>query len=289
MMAGPSSFAESEFSEVEQEIDPLVQPKDVIVGASTKKLVPDSESSGSSPSKAENSKSRRRSRLGRSKTRRVAANVRERKRILDYNQAFNALRLALRHDLGGKRLSKIATLQRAIKRISSLSAFLQANPAAATQPCSHRECNQEAGVKGWEGKEEAFQVVPESYLPQQHPSPYLTQIHGHVCSLSSQQQHYMDAKRLVTFSPPSPNYPPYSPETQFNLPQNHYRNPQEELHSPPFYSGRCSASPGHHFGSCTSSDETHMDTFVNSCVTMPLSWQINHHLWTRHKQSLTMH
>lgn len=51
--------------------------------------------------------SRKRARPVRSKARRMAANVRERKRILDYNEAFNALRRALRHDLGGKRLSKI--------------------------------------------------------------------------------------------------------------------------------------------------------------------------------------
>ncbi|ELR61873.1 Class A basic helix-loop-helix protein 9, partial [Bos mutus] len=57
--------------------------------------------------------SRKRSRPVRSKARRMAANVRERRRILDYNEAFNALRRALRHDLGGKRLSKIATLRRA--------------------------------------------------------------------------------------------------------------------------------------------------------------------------------
>ncbi|EQB78277.1 hypothetical protein CB1_000765112 [Camelus ferus] len=65
--------------------------------------------------------SRKRSRPVRSKARRMAANVRERKRILDYNEAFNALRRALRHDLGGKRLSKIATLRRAIHRITALS------------------------------------------------------------------------------------------------------------------------------------------------------------------------
>ncbi|XP_034496509.1 class A basic helix-loop-helix protein 9 [Ailuropoda melanoleuca] len=64
---------------------------------------------------------RKRARPVRSKARRMAANVRERKRILDYNEAFNALRRALRHDLGGKRLSKIATLRRAIHRIAALS------------------------------------------------------------------------------------------------------------------------------------------------------------------------
>nr|XP_010956636.1 class A basic helix-loop-helix protein 9 [Camelus bactrianus] len=80
--------------------------------------------------------SRKRSRPVRSKARRMAANVRERKRILDYNEAFNALRRALRHDLGGKRLSKIATLRRAIHRITALSLVLRASPAPHC-PCGH--------------------------------------------------------------------------------------------------------------------------------------------------------
>ncbi|XP_078451924.1 uncharacterized protein LOC144719660 [Lampetra planeri] len=61
----------------------------------------------------------------RSKARRRAANVRERKRVSDYNEAFNALRISLRHDLASKRLSKIATLRRAIHRIASLSTLLR--------------------------------------------------------------------------------------------------------------------------------------------------------------------
>ncbi|XP_032119365.1 class A basic helix-loop-helix protein 9 [Sapajus apella] len=82
----------------------------------------------------------RRARPARSKARRMAANVRERKRILDYNEAFNALRRALRHDLGGKRLSKIATLRRAIHRIAALSLALSASPAPRG-PCGHLECH----------------------------------------------------------------------------------------------------------------------------------------------------
>nr|XP_006214525.1 class A basic helix-loop-helix protein 9 [Vicugna pacos] len=87
--------------------------------------------------------SRKRSRPVRSKARRMAANVRERKRILDYNEAFNALRRALRHDLGGKRLSKIATLRRAIHRITALSLVLRASPAPRW-PCGHLECHGQA-------------------------------------------------------------------------------------------------------------------------------------------------
>uniref|UniRef100_A0A7N9D6Z6 Class A basic helix-loop-helix protein 9 n=1 Tax=Macaca fascicularis TaxID=9541 RepID=A0A7N9D6Z6_MACFA len=89
---------------------------------------------------AEEPAGRRRARPVRSKARRMAANVRERKRILDYNEAFNALRRALRHDLGGKRLSKIATLRRAIHRIAALSLVLRASPAPR-EPCGHLECH----------------------------------------------------------------------------------------------------------------------------------------------------
>ncbi|XP_048221726.1 class A basic helix-loop-helix protein 9 [Perognathus longimembris pacificus] len=88
---------------------------------------------------------RRCSRPVRSKARRMAANVRERKRILDYNEAFNALRRALRHDLGGKRLSKIATLRRAIHRIAALSLVLRASPAPRG-PCGHLECRSQAAT-----------------------------------------------------------------------------------------------------------------------------------------------
>ncbi|CAO2644261.1 Class A basic helix-loop-helix protein 9 [Lemmus lemmus] len=92
---------------------------------------------------AEEAAGRRRERPARSKARRMAANVRERKRILDYNEAFNALRRALQHDLGGKRLSKIATLRRAIHRITALSLVLRASPAPRW-PCSHLECHGQA-------------------------------------------------------------------------------------------------------------------------------------------------
>ncbi|XP_037349100.2 class A basic helix-loop-helix protein 9 [Talpa occidentalis] len=93
---------------------------------------------------------RKRARPVRSKARRMAANVRERKRILDYNEAFNALRRALRHDLGGKRLSKIATLRRAIHRITALSLVLRASPAPRW-PCGHLECHRQAQRAGGAG------------------------------------------------------------------------------------------------------------------------------------------
>uniref|UniRef100_A0A7M4F8B2 Basic helix-loop-helix family member a9 n=1 Tax=Crocodylus porosus TaxID=8502 RepID=A0A7M4F8B2_CROPO len=100
---------------------------------------PTGSEASSCPGDGEEPKGRRRSRPVRSKARRMAANVRERKRILDYNQAFNALRLALKHDLRGKRLSKIATLRRAIHRIAVLSVSLR-------WPCAHAECHAALGA-----------------------------------------------------------------------------------------------------------------------------------------------
>ncbi|MBZ3890747.1 Class A basic helix-loop-helix protein 9 [Sciurus carolinensis] len=99
---------------------------------------------------AEEAAGRKRARPVRSKARRMAANVRERKRILDYNEAFNALRRALRHDLGGKRLSKIATLRRAIHRITALSLVLRASPPPRW-PCGHLECHSQAARAGGAG------------------------------------------------------------------------------------------------------------------------------------------
>ncbi|XP_042770673.1 class A basic helix-loop-helix protein 9 [Panthera leo] len=98
----------------------------------------------------ETASGRKRARPARSKARRMAANVRERKRILDYNEAFNALRRALRHDLGGKRLSKIATLRRAIHRIAALSLVLRASPAPRWH-CGHLECHGQAARAGGGG------------------------------------------------------------------------------------------------------------------------------------------
>ncbi|XP_030818834.1 class A basic helix-loop-helix protein 9 [Camarhynchus parvulus] len=110
--------------------------------------VSQSRGENASPGDTDGMKVRKRSRPVRSKARRMAANVRERKRILDYNQAFNALRLALKHDLGGKRLSKIATLRRAINRIAALSLSLRG--AGCCWPCAHSECRARAGLPAQE-------------------------------------------------------------------------------------------------------------------------------------------
>ncbi|XP_053223618.1 class A basic helix-loop-helix protein 9 [Podarcis raffonei] len=110
----------------------------------TRFLQPCKAKSSAFPGNLEEAPEKRRVRPMRSKARRMAANVRERKRILDYNQAFNALRLALRHDLGGKRLSKIATLRRAIHRIATLSTSLRSGPAVGWS-CAHAECQPTRG------------------------------------------------------------------------------------------------------------------------------------------------
>lgn len=122
----------------------------------------------SSLDEAEEAAGGKRERPARSKARRMAANVRERKRILDYNEAFNALRRALQHDLGGKRLSKIATLRRAIHRITALSLVLRASPAPRW-PCGHLECHGQAG-HGSSAGDSGFSV-PRSAASPAAPSP----------------------------------------------------------------------------------------------------------------------
>uniref|UniRef100_A0A8C7UT81 BHLH domain-containing protein n=1 Tax=Oncorhynchus mykiss TaxID=8022 RepID=A0A8C7UT81_ONCMY len=148
-MSSHAIFTKSEFSEEEQE--------GILLGLDEEEKNSGSEDSEAGSKKSLESKGgtagrcpdvKRRSRPVRSKSRRVAANVRERKRILDYNQSFNALRMVLKHDLNGKRLSKIATLRRAINHISSLTVFLRSHPCPSAlpgghPPCTHAECLRE--------------------------------------------------------------------------------------------------------------------------------------------------
>ncbi|XP_033028488.1 class A basic helix-loop-helix protein 9 [Lacerta agilis] len=122
----------------------------------TRFLQPCKAKSSAFPGNPEEAPEKRRVRPMRSKARRMAANVRERKRILDYNQAFNALRMALRHDLGGKRLSKIATLRRAIHRIATLSTSLRSGPAVGWSGCAHAECQLTRGEGSFRGSQPNF-------------------------------------------------------------------------------------------------------------------------------------
>uniref|UniRef100_A0A8C8JIW8 BHLH domain-containing protein n=1 Tax=Oncorhynchus tshawytscha TaxID=74940 RepID=A0A8C8JIW8_ONCTS len=155
-MSSHAILTKSKFSEEEQE--------GILLGLDEEEKNSGSEDSEAGSKKSLESKGgtadscpdvKRCSRPVRSKSRRVAANVRERKRILDYNQSFNALRMVLKHDLNGKRLSKIATLRRAINHISSLTVFLRSHPCPSAlpgghPPCTHAECLREQPSAGIE-------------------------------------------------------------------------------------------------------------------------------------------
>ncbi|XP_053313373.1 class A basic helix-loop-helix protein 9 [Spea bombifrons] len=205
------SLSESEFSEDEQELGEE-QNDDC-------RQSPDKLQSRESGSELDDAKPRKRTRPVRSKARRVAANVRERKRILDYNQAFNALRLTLKHDLSGKRLSKIATLKRAINRISTLSMFLHSS-SQQKWSCSHSECHlQYDGHRQSEIKDSCPQP------------PFLMseQIHQVAPPISPYEE-------TNHFQPNhSPNYSRLSPETSYF--QCQYGTPAEDNKIPncPYY------------------------------------------------------
>uniref|UniRef100_A0A3P9AQ74 BHLH domain-containing protein n=1 Tax=Esox lucius TaxID=8010 RepID=A0A3P9AQ74_ESOLU len=208
----------------------------------------DSEGSASSPPSDDPGQglAKKHSRPVRSKARRVAANVRERKRILDYNQAFNALRVALNHNLSGKRLSKISTLQRAINRISALSVFLSSNPS--NKPCSHRECHRSPGGPL------ALGMVRTSRLDQPRP-----QQGTHPHRLPTEAHLYIDS--TGSSCPSSPHYPRYPTEGQL-------------------YPSQGKVGIGNHlehqaglWASCT---QGYMDSFVEPSPTLSLPWQVGY-------------
>ncbi|XP_076211064.1 class A basic helix-loop-helix protein 9 [Aptenodytes patagonicus] len=203
---------------------------------------------------AEGMKVRKRSRPVRSKARRMAANVRERKRILDYNQAFNALRLALKHDLGGKRLSKIATLRRAINRITALS--LSLHGAGCCWPCAHSECRGRAGVPAQEPGVKASR-------------PQLPWEHGYVGAAGLQR------------CPPSPLYTGFSPETQLQ----HYESPKEDrlIPSPAYFS-----SGTHHPGLRGACQQRYTSSLQDP-LARAVPWQLGYCQSWGHQQCLPIH
>lgn len=257
-MASRGSFTSSEFSE--EELDGSLQGSDEL-----------DSSDGSSPtgcypnstlSELEERQSKKRSRPVRSKARRVAANVRERKRIMDYNQAFNALRVALHHDLSGKRLSKIATLQRAINRISALSVFLTNNPPETTgKPCSHLECHGQPGGL-WPETEPSPPVRLESQNFLSWHQPLTHHIQNPLHRLSSEQHVFTGPA-----CPPSPHYPCFSPDAQLYTPSS--------VANPPRY-GRIgdvgTYQPGV-WGSCA---PNHIDNYGETLQTLPLPWHMGY-------------
>ncbi|XP_076842757.1 class A basic helix-loop-helix protein 9 [Brachyhypopomus gauderio] len=256
-MASRGSFTGSEFSEDELEVN-------VRAGAE--------HGADGSHSEGEEGPGRKRCRPARSKARRMAANVRERKRILDYNQAFNALRVALHHDLSGKRLSKIATLQRAISRISALSVFLRNNPpATSSNACGHRECHGQAGGS----RSEAAQAAPvhqehQGYAAWRQPLGRQTQ------RPLAEQQVYADSLRHAgPVCPPSPHYSCYSPEDQLYPAGGTCGSPTSDTASPPRY-GRLMEGLGYQPGFWGSCSQGHMDGYWESPQTLPFSWHMSY-------------
>nr|XP_005999719.1 PREDICTED: class A basic helix-loop-helix protein 9 [Latimeria chalumnae] len=257
------TLTESECSEEELE---LQDSDSKFIDCKRKSRCSKGSESSSCPSETEETGSKKRTRPVRSKARRIAANVRERKRILDYNQAFNALRLALKHDLNGKRLSKIATLRRAINRISTLSMFLHSNPVQSWS-CNHTDChvqfNEHRMGDPKESHTQEFQVTPES---QQVPSE---SIYG--------------GNTFQTCS--SPLYSRYSPETQFYLHQTQYGSPKEESFTPStsYYS-----NGNYQIGVKATCHQNHRENLIDS-RSMPFSWQLSYLQGSGYQHSLPMH
>nr|XP_020486827.1 class A basic helix-loop-helix protein 9 [Labrus bergylta] len=266
-----SSVAGSEFSEEELDLSLLDRGDDD--DESTK----DTESSTSSPSDPEEGQTKKRNRPVRSKARRVAANVRERKRILDYNQAFNALRVTLNHDLSGKRLSKIATLQRAINRISALSVFLSSNPPS--KPCAHRECGKSLAVPAAAGASRV--TVPrlehQSYVPWHTSISHQMQPQqgAHMHRLPTDTHLYMDNN--VSSCPPSPHYPCYPPEGQIYASNGHCSSSSPHDHPPsPLRYPQVGEGLGYQPGMWASCTQRYMDSFVEPSPALGLPWQVSY-------------
>ncbi|XP_017290605.1 class A basic helix-loop-helix protein 9 [Kryptolebias marmoratus] len=273
-----SSIAGSEISEEELELDVLGHGDDE---GSSKPSFQDSERSTNSPRDPEDSQTKKHNRPVRSKARRMAANVRERKRILDYNQAFNALRVALNHDLSGKRLSKIATLQRAINRISALSVFLNLNPP--NKPCTHRECHRSSvgpAVMRASRLEKTRVALPrldhQIYVPW-HASitqQMQSQQGPHMHHLSTDQHVYMD--NTLSSCPPSPHYPCYPSEGHFYASQGHCSSPEDHLPSP-LRCAQMGEGLGYKPGMWASCAQGYIDNFVEPTSTLGIPWQVSDH------------
>ncbi|KAM5181891.1 class A basic helix-loop-helix protein 9 [Mantella aurantiaca] len=251
------SLIESDYSEYEQEVE---EGADEGSAKSVEKFQTTSES------EVEDAKPKKRSRPVRSKARRIAANVRERKRILDYNQAFNALRQTLKHDLSGKRLSKIATLKRAINRISTLSMFLHSSPPQKWS-CGHSECHlQNSGHRQPEIKDNS----PQAYLvpPQTHQS-------------ISSNPSYEEATQPQQC--PSPYYTRLSPEAPYV--QCSYGSPTEDNSMPsfPYYT-----HGGYSIGVRGSYYQNHMDSFTEP-TPGSFTWQLGCFQGSAYHHSISMH
>ncbi|XP_030648992.1 class A basic helix-loop-helix protein 9 [Chanos chanos] len=293
-MTSRLSFAGSEFSEEELEMNLLGPEEDESSDGGSKGPFPDSESCGSTHSEPDEGRApKKRARPARSKARRVAANVRERKRILDYNQAFNALRVALNHDLSGKRLSKIATLQRAINRISALSVFLSTNPAPAPgKPCNHLECHEQPpGLRIEPGRMPvgSMLVEPQSYLLAWHQHGISTLVQSPVSMHKPplEQHVYMDSLgHMSAACPPSPHYACYpSPENQLYPSAGHCGSPLNEAGSPSRY-GRLGEGVGFQAGLWGSCAQSQVEGYGEPTQALPFSWSYLQEPVTQHCYSM---
>lgn len=270
-----STSTESEVSEDELEDCPLGEDDDC--GSKSPAKIRSERSVSSSLSDTEGFKvTKRRTRPKRSKARRVAANVRERKRILDYNQAFNALRTVLKHDLNGKRLSKIATLRRAIHHISSLSLYLQTHsdteahaPHCAHAPqCTHAECYRQPEENiSLPRQTGTFQEPMENYIPHQpEPLKVSPEIPSGIL--------YQDISNSV----PSPHYSHCATNSH-----GHFSHHWEDQSSD-YYSG----GPGYQHGTRVTCHQDHMDTYPDSS-NPSLAWQLGYLQYHGYQKSLSMH
>ncbi|XP_052433065.1 class A basic helix-loop-helix protein 9-like [Carassius gibelio] len=268
-----STSTESEVSEDELEDCPLGEDDDFSSESPAK--IRSEHSVSSSPSDTEGIKTtKRRTRPKRSKARRVAANIRERKRILDYNQAFNALRTVLKHDLSGKRLSKIATLRRAIHHISTLSLYLRthSDTEAHVPPCIHTECyRQPEDNLSLPKKTGTFQEPMENYTPH-HPEPLIVspEIPGIL---------YQDISNSV----PSSHYGHCATNSQVHVSHGCYSHHWEDQSSD-YYSG----GAGYQHGTRVTCHQNHLDTYADS-ANPSLAWQLGYLQYHGYQQSLSMH
>ncbi|GAA6087047.1 class A basic helix-loop-helix protein 9-like [Tachysurus ichikawai] len=200
-MSLSSISTESEFSE-EDEQEACASGLEVSNTPSEDALLASSESDF-----MEVSVGKKRKRPARSKARRVAANVRERKRILDYNQAFNALRMVLNHDLSSKRLSKIATLRRAIHRISALSGLLHSNSQEEPDAPSNVRPECQEKLENWSDS--------QHHADLQRTPQNSSLISGALKSLESSPTFYSNFSPAYRYSVEALNYPSFNPNPEF--------------------------------------------------------------------------
>ncbi|XP_051520808.1 class A basic helix-loop-helix protein 9-like isoform X2 [Myxocyprinus asiaticus] len=283
-MSLASTSTESEVSEDELEDCPLSQDGDCGTESPAKFPFRSERSSSSGPSDTEKLKVvKRLNRPVRSKARRVAANIRERKRILDYNQAFNALRTVLKHDISGKRLSKISTLRRAIHRISALSSFLGTHSTMEPDapPCTHMECYRQPEENDrLPRKTISLQKPVENYL---HYQSELQGTHDHMVSAEEPGILYQDILGSALLCPPSPHYSHCTTNNELHINHGHYSH-QLNDQSTEYYS----VVPGNQHGMRVSCHQNQMDTYADS-TTVPLAWQLGYLQCHGYQHSLSIH